>query len=260
MGNRPSVLVTRPAGQAAGLCAGLEALGFRAYSQPMLELLPSGPLSEAQKQTLVGLERYQHIIFISGNAVHFGMPLIQAYWPTLPPGPAWYAIGDLTAQRLRKYGLQVTSPGGAMTTETLLATPALEQVAQQRVLIVKGCGGRVSLRTELVARGAQVDELSCYRRQCPAMAPGKLSKMLSQWRIGLILISSGEGLDNMLTLLGHRESEKLMSLPLIVPSARVAEMAKTRGFTVVQTAANASDTAMLRAVENEWLNASDAGE
>lgn len=254
MGNRPSVLVTRPAGQAVGLCAGLKNLGFRAYSQPMLELVRSGPLSEMQKQTLLALDSYQHIIFISGNAVNFGMPLIQEAWPELPPGPAWCAIGDATAQRLRRYGLRVTSSGAAMTSESLLATPALEQVGQQRVLIVKGCGGRVSLREELQARGAQVDELSCYVRRSPVIAPGELSKKLSQWRIGLILISSGEGLDNMLTLLGPEESERFMDVPLIVPSARVARLATDKGFATVHTAVNASDIAMLRAVESGWLN------
>ena len=75
MGAKPAVLVTRPAGQAAGLCAGLEARGYHPLSQPMLELVPLDSLQE-QQQCIVDLNQYQHIIFVSGNAVDFALPWI----------------------------------------------------------------------------------------------------------------------------------------------------------------------------------------
>jgi uroporphyrinogen-III synthase len=257
---KPAVLVTRPAGQAAGLCSALEQLGYDAFSHPMLELVALERPDEPQQRHISGLDRYQHIIFISGNAVHFGMAWIGPSWPSLPAGPRWHAIGDSTARQLRKYGVQAVNSPAGMSTESLLADPALQDVGGQRVLIVKGRGGRVRLRAELLARGAGVDELPCYLRQCPEMAPGALAKRLADWRIGLILISSGEGLGNMLTLLSPQESSKLMAVPIIVPSGRVAEMATDRGFATVHTAANASDAAVLRAVENWWRNGSGTGE
>ena len=64
----------------------------------------------------------------------------------------------------------------------------------------------------------------------------------------------------MMTLLSPQESSKLMAVPLIVPSGRVAKMATDRGFVAVHTAENASDAAVLRAVENWWRNGSGTGE
>ena len=259
MGDKPAVLVTRPAGQATGLCSDLEARGYRARSQPLLDLVPLDNLGE-QQQRIVDLDRYQHIIFVSGNAVDFAMSWIQASWSTLPEGPTWYAIGEATRKRLLKCGLSTVESATGMSTESLLQHAALQNVSDQRVLIVKGEGGRTRLHEELTTRGASVEELCCYRRQIPSMGEGELSDKLAHWLPGLILISSGEGLANMLTLLSPQESRKLLGVPLIAPSTRVAKLARGSGFSTVLAAENASDAAMLQAVEDWWHNTSSTGE
>jgi uroporphyrinogen-III synthase len=258
MASSPAVLVTRPSGQAGGLCSSLEAAGFTAHSEPMLELVAlSGPDSK-QVEFVSALAEYQHIIFISGNAVRYGMAWLQGHWQRWPQGLVWHAIGELTAQRLREFGVQGVLSGADMTSEGLLDAPELLHVAGQRVLIVKGEGGRQSLRDQLGARGARVDELCCYRRLGPALGPGVLSAKLSKWNIGLILLSSGEGLTNMLTLLSPLETTKLGPITLVVPSGRVAGLAKEKGFSNVETAANASDAAMLACVKSWWLKRQQA--
>ncbi|MEH6583069.1 MAG: uroporphyrinogen-III synthase [Halioglobus sp.] len=252
MAAKPAVLVTRPEGQAAALCAGLEKRGFQAFSQPMLELVACEQLTQPQQRHIAELDLYQHIIFISGNAVQFGMAWMHKTWPTLPGSPAWYAIGGATARRLGEYGVQLVSSSAGMSSESLLEHSDLQAVAGQRVLIVKGHGGRVSLQQELGRRGARVDELACYRRQCPSLGTGALAQKLSQWQIGLVLVSSGEGLQNMMTLLGSEDGARVLNMPLIVPSARVASQARDLGFLTVDSAENASDAAVLQAVENRW--------
>ena len=62
------------------------------------------------------------------------------------------------------------------------------------------------------------------------------------------MISSGEGLANMLALLSPAETTKFMDIILLVPSQRVAQMARAAGFSRVITAENASDSAMMRAL------------
>jgi len=250
-----SVLVTRPAGQGAALCAALQAAGFRAHNQPLLELQALTGLAPSQRQLLLDLDLYQHVIFISGNAVRFGMACIEDYWPQLPAGPAWYAIGDSTATLLRDFGIDATTPGSAMTSEGLLALPRLAAVRDQRVLIVKGEGGRAALCEELARRGARVDELACYRRHCPDLSPGELAARLREWAIDYIMISSGEGLANLQALLTTAETTKFRHVGLIVPSQRVARMAREVGFDRVVTAENASDVAMLHALQ-EWKTGS----
>ncbi len=245
------VLVTRPAGQADSLAKKIEQAGFTAHHQPLLELTALPELPGVERQKVLDLDLYQHVIFISANAVRFGMAFIDEYWPQLPIGVHWYAIGSSTAALLAERGLQPVTPALQMNSEGLLAAAELAQVQDQRVLIVKGEGGRETLRRELTARGARVDELACYRRGCPALEAGMLARRLVDIQPKVILISSGEGLQNLLALLSAEETTKFMGIDLIVPSLRVAEMALQAGFEHVATAENASDEAMLAALE-QW--------
>ena len=251
MASSTSVLVTRPQGQADALCAAVAATGCTVHSLPMLELQPLPELAPAQRKLVLDLDRFQHIIFISGNAVRFGMAWIETCWPQLPAGLAWYAVGDATASLLSAFGVHVHTPGSTMSSEGMLAMPELREVTGQRVLIVKGEGGRGTLAAELGRRGARVDELACYRRGPPPLGPGELARALSRWRIGLAMISSGEALANFLALLSPAETTKFTHITLLVPSDRVAQLAREGGFVRVITAENASDSAMLRALA-DW--------
>lgn len=245
---RAGVLVTRPAGQGNDLCAALGRAGFSAHSLPLLQLLPLPELAPAQRQLVLDLDQFSHIIFVSGNAVRWGMAWIESCWPQPPVGLNWYAVGDASARLLSAYGVKVATPGAEMSTEGLLALPQLRQLSDQRVLIVKGEGGRATLADSLRRRGARVAELACYRRAPPDLACGELAQRLSQWDIGVVLISSGEGLANLLALLSPAETTKFACITLLVPSSRVAQMARAAGFSRVITAENASDSAMLRAL------------
>ncbi|MEP4149352.1 MAG: uroporphyrinogen-III synthase [Halioglobus sp.] len=247
-----SVLVTRPVGQAQDLVRALVEAGCKpVHHQPMLELARLDELAAEQRQHLLDLDLYHHIIFISANAVRFGLERIDDYWPQLPAGLNWYAIGGTTASLLQERGLHPLVPAQEINSEGLLNLAELEGVSGQRVLIVKGVGGRETLRETLSQRGAKVDELACYKRICPTMAPGALADMLRREATDVVMISSGEGLSNMLTLLSDKESTNFRDIGLVVPSPRVAALARQTGFNNVVTAANASDAAMLQALQ-QW--------
>ena len=99
------VLVTRPAGNASDmLCSAVKAAGYDVFSQPLLVLSRLPRLPVAQCQMVLQLDRYQHIIFISSNAVHFGMALIEGHWPQLPVGLTGM---PLAPQRLRGLSISV---------------------------------------------------------------------------------------------------------------------------------------------------------
>tara|TARA_R100000005_G_scaffold85545_1_gene54048 strand:- start:5608 stop:6384 length:777 start_codon:yes stop_codon:yes gene_type:complete len=253
MGAR-SVLVTRPAGQGDKLCNALKARGFTAHHLPFLALEPVVPLPAVERARILNLDRVEHVIFISANAVNFSLPVIEGYWPQLPAGLHWYAVGEGTARALAAFDVVAQTPGENMSSEGLLELPGLRDCAGQRVLIVKGQGGRDTLREELERRGAQVETLTCYRRVRPRMAPGELAALLARWQVDLICISSGEGLETMLALLSPAETTKLQTVTLLLPSRRVADAAMAAGFRHCLIADNASDGAMLRALER-WTPA-----
>lgn len=234
------------------MCAGLSAAGYRPVHQPLLAVSPIS-LDAAQQAIAGRLERYAHCLFVSSNAARYGLECLLAGRPAWPGRVQCYAVGDSTADVLRAAGIAVHTPGLEMTSEGLLALPSLQSVAGERVLIVKGEGGRTALRQALAGRGAQVDELRCYRRSPPDVAPEALQQLLDEQHVACILVSSGEALDNLKVFLEPVDTAQstLQHCALVVPSARVAQQARAAGWQEVAVAANASDDAMLAALQ-EW--------
>jgi len=244
----PAVLVTRPSGQADGLCRSLQALGLRAVHQPLLVIEALTPLGNPARRVIAALDQSQHVIFISGNAVQHGMRAITDWWPQLPTAPNWYAVGAATARALAQWSVPVVAAAGTMDSEALLALPELRDVVGHRVLLVKGEGGRDHLRATLASRGAQVDELRCYRRRCVSLAPHDFQQMLTREGIALLLLSSGESLDCLQQCLGDELKPWQRRLQIVVPGARVAAAASEAGWLRVVAADNATDEAMSAAV------------
>jgi len=243
------VLVTRPQGQQEHLCELLSSAGYEPRYQPLLELQPLQQLSVGLKQMVMDLDLYQHVIFVSSNAVRFAMRWFDDYWPQLPTAVNWCAVGPASAALLADRGLSVTVPPQLMSSEGLLAMAELDHVGDERVLLVRGEGGRTKLRDTLLARGARIDELVCYRRCAPDMPAGQLAGVLSGCQA--VLISSGDALGNMLALLSAEDRIKYRSIALVVPSQRVADVADAVGFTCIIEAANATDEAMLQALKGQ---------
>ncbi|WP_101758477.1 uroporphyrinogen-III synthase [Oceanicoccus sp. KOV_DT_Chl] len=106
-----NILVTRPQGQAEKLLAGINAVGGHGIHYPVLEINALDTVEDAAsyqrcKQLIMNLDQYQHIIFISTNAVSFGMDWINQYWPQLPVAIQWYGIGSSTVAGLLAAGCQ----------------------------------------------------------------------------------------------------------------------------------------------------------
>lgn len=243
------VLVTRPAGQAESLCARLEGADYRALHCPMIEIEALGAADPAQREMLLRLDQYQHLVFVSANAIRFGMEKIEHYWPQLPLGPNWFTMGRASAEQLREYGVEVQFPPADMTTEGLLQLAPLSDVAGERVLLVKGQGGRDSLLQVLSGRGARVDELETYRRVAPDLEPGYLGAEIQRNHVKALMLSSGEGLNNMVSLLDADERASLRDTLVVVPGVRVAEIARALGFRRIAQADNATDEKMFAALK-----------
>lgn len=248
------MLVTRPAGQADALINGLRRSGFAPEHLPMLTIDPVEPLPAVQRQRVLDLDRYEHVIFVSANAARIGIDHFRNFWPQLPEGQIYWAVGQSTALCLEAEGLAVSRPTSDMSSEGLLAMPGLADLQSQRVLLVKGEGGRKFLEEQLEQRGAKVDSLECYRRGLATHDAAASRNWVTQAALPLILISSGEGLEQLSGLLQPREHTNLSGATLLVPSLRVAKQARELGWKNVACADNASDSAMLEAAR-AWRGA-----
>ena len=245
------VLVTRPADRSAEFAAALGSAGAEVVLQPLLDIVPlSSPEHDAAiqkgRRLLMDLDRYQQLIFISVNAVQYGLDQIEQYWPQWPLGIQVYAIGAATAAALAERDIRVHQSAPAMNSESLLASDDLQCLKNSKVLIVRGVGGREYLAAELASRGAEVDYVECYQRSRPDIGGGQLRALLLQHRINVVALNSGETLNHFTKLMGA----EALNYPVLLPSARVADIAREQGYRQIIQADNAGTTASLAALAN----------
>jgi uroporphyrinogen-III synthase len=227
--DRRRILITRPVRQAAGLARQVAAIGGVPIMFPAIVILPPedrGALERAQRD----LGRYDFAVFVSANAVEFGVG-DPAAWPArlvaFAPGPG-------TAAALAAVGIaDVRQPATTMDSEGLLALPEFTAVSGRRVVIFRGGGGRELLGETLAARGAMVDTVDCYRRARPEADATGLEEALGDRRIDAVTLTSSEGLDNLWALLGRDARARLAATPVFVPHPRIAARAEALGLAKV---------------------------
>jgi len=276
------VLVTRPADRAADLVRAIELAGGSAAHIPMLAVQPLDAQRDAPQwqHTDACFERlasYRRIIAISVNAVHYGLTWIEGLaWieRRAPENTAhaaastWYGIGAATVAELAKWRIAARGGSAGATSEELLALPDLQNVRGETILILRGVGGRETLAGVLRERGAAVDYAECYRRTAPLLNEEQ-RRLLFAANFDAVSVNSAETLQNLAEqlslverlVLAERRSlagqqaaavstlERYRAMPLLVPSARVAERAEALGFRYPAVAANAGTAATLSALQ-----------
>lgn len=249
------VLVTRPQDRAAALLEAIATHGGAATHIPLLAVMPLNEQRDAAicaetTQRFRALDSYQRIIAVSVNALHFAMPWLKRYWPVPPPPIAWYGIGAATIAAFAEYGIAARGANAAsqtMTSEALLAADDLQQLHGERILILRGVGGREQLATVLRERGAQVDYAECYRRSEPTLSAAQLAQ-LQNMEFDAISVNSQETLQNLWQCLPPAARELANQRALIVPSERIAQAARQLGFTRALVAGNAGTQATINAL------------
>lgn len=228
------LLVCRPQPRADWLCQQLRAYGAEAQPLPMLEIAPL-PVTGATRTLLLNLDHYQHVICVSPSAADQLLAAMDEWWPQWPEGIRWWGIGSGTAQALRQAGLDCASPVSGHNSEALLAEPALSAaaLAQSKVLIAGGEGGRGLLAETLQHRARQLDSLNLYRRQCPSYSKEHIDRLLGDFDPHCLITLSGETLNNLIRVVQNTDNT-LLHRQLVVPVSRVADQARQAGFTDVQ--------------------------
>ncbi|HEX6571973.1 MAG TPA: uroporphyrinogen-III synthase [Steroidobacteraceae bacterium] len=243
-----TIVVTRPAAQSGRFIELATHAGARCIAFPTLDI-ERLPLS-ADSLEDVGRTDWDWAIYTSTNAV-------EATFDALGRAPGARhaaAVGRATARALEQRGVSVSLRPETANSEGLLASPELQDVANTRVLLVKGAGGRDLLRETLTVRGAHVRTLEVYRRalsQPTQEARSLLHTTLVRDPHVVVAVTSAEVLAALLQLVGADEAALLRTRTLLAPGARVAATAHELGWAgpIVQ-AATAEDDAMLRALQD----------
>lgn len=241
------VVVSRPARQAAGRMARFADAGAEVVSLPMIEIKPANDLAPLAQAAAV-LAGYQWVVFVSPSAVDQAMPVLLAAsnWPDRTQAAV---VGKGSAAAFRRWvAIDPLCPTDGQDSEALLRQPLLQQMHGQRVLILRGNGGRELLADTLRARGAEVDVVCAYQRVRPDVDPAPLLER----RLTALIVTSGQVLDNLLALVGESGRLSLQSNPLLHIFAihpRIADHARQLGFSQVRVAGPDDQALLLELVE-----------
>ncbi len=242
-----TIAVTRPQHQAGNLCRLIEAEGGIALRFPVIDIQPvHGP---SLQSLLQHLHDYQLAIFVSANAVHHAYAALGDQG--LPDALQRAAVGQATARALAEHGqpAHIQSPP-PYNSEALLGMPELQSMKGKRVIIFRGVGGRSLLADTLGARGARVDYAEVYRRVAGSNEPKQLYQAWDAGKLDMIVVTSNEGLQNLIDRVDEQHRRKLLETALIVISERNAARARELGFKRPALVAHAaSDAALFEAAK-----------
>lgn len=221
------ILNTRPTDQAQAINQIITDAGGIVIACNTLEIKAT---SADWKDNLPELKTIDQAIFVSVNAVKYCFTQLKQYNIHWPEHIHVIAMGLGTANALKEYSITVHELPDAPDSEHLLTLKSLEMLKNQRVLLVKGQGGRTLIEEGLKQRGADVINLVVYERLCPTINRDMIYSIWHDDLVDVILITSEHSLENLFKLFGSQANEWLISKTYWLISERLAKIASSFGI------------------------------
>jgi uroporphyrinogen-III synthase len=233
------VVITRPAGTASALARKVRALGGVPLRLPGMGLR-AAPDADAVRASMRAALADELMVFTSPAAVRHAAALLP-----LRTAACVLAVGQGTAQALRRHGVAAPLAPRRQDSEGLLELPQLQSLRGRRVALIGAPGGRGVLREQLAARGARLRELHVYHRVPPRLDRRHVEALLQLPASARVLLSSAEALHNLQRLLPAPAWARLCAATAVVSSERLAEAARAAGFRRIRVAASAVSADLL---------------
>ena len=242
-----TILVTRPKPEGEELCERIRKAEGHPIFLPTIEIVPiESTFFQDQIKTLI---HFDWVIFTSPQTVYQTIPLIKKIWPVFPEQCRVAAIGESTAELLKKNALpQPIFPKEDWRSEGLLALPEFDQIKDKKIAILCGENGRAWLAEALSSKGATITLMIAYRRKLPKIDLAAYIDILP--KIDMMICTSNEILRN-LQILFQSHWEIVQRKKIIVVSERMVQYAKGMGFRKIILAKNASHDAIMSTLLQE---------
>lgn len=202
------IVVTRRAGQAAGLVERLRERGATVLEVPAIEILPPedpGPLDAA----LGGLDQYDWIVLTSPNAVAAVLTrlTVLGLYPRLSERAKLASVGPATTIALRSSFPEdkVALEPREYRADGLVAAFAQRNMAGKRVLLPTSTAARDTLAEGLRRQGAEVDVVAAYATVEPAGLDAAVARCL-EGGFDLALFASPSAVEAFARAAGARAS------------------------------------------------------
>ncbi len=246
--NAPLILVPRPGEPGEALAAELSKQDLDARWLPLLriEALDPGELGIGQAAMLDA----EVLIFVSANAARIALSGLDKIQVTLLSEKIIVAVGDATRQALLDLGCHHVLVPDTPDSEGILALNALQDIADKKVTLCRGRGGRELIRDTLTEKGAEVSVFESYRRLGPDAKTAKawqqlLGKPEIISRTRVTIITSGEMLEQLAIQLDKAEFPR-KQMPILAVGKRLQTLATDAGFDPVITAGEAANATLVR--------------
>jgi uroporphyrinogen III methyltransferase/synthase len=213
-------------------------LGADAIEAPLIRIEPpadSGPLLAAAAAP----DAFDWIVFSSVNAAHAFMIAVRESGGDTRSlkGPRLCAVGTVTADKLRQYGIKVDLVPGEFRAEAVVAAiTAAGPVAGLRVLVPRADIGREVLVDQLRQAGAVVTDVVAYRTvldDAPREHEPDIYRLLLDGKIDVVTFASPSAVRSFVKIYGAEPAADLLKNTVVAVIGPVtAEAARQAGLPV----------------------------
>ena len=249
-----SILVTRPGRQGKALSTEIIYRGGRSILCPMIQIGEPADI-EIAREVAKNIENYDLAVFISRNAVHYGLKTLADVGKELPQMDV-YAVGPGTALELKLAGIErVYFPDLSHSSDGLLRLDSFQadSLDGRRVVVFRGEGGRELLASSLADRGAEVSYCECYQRQPPCINLREQLQTAQIFTPDIGLATSLESLNNLARIIIQNEMTNLFNMQMLVVSNRLSLHLRNLGFSLpALVSADSSNESLLDQI-TRWV-------
>ncbi|CUS47887.1 MAG: uroporphyrinogen-III synthase HemD [Idiomarinaceae bacterium HL-53] len=218
------VLLVRAESENQPLALMLGERGFNVFSHSLVDI-EAVPHDENELNELASAH-WHGIIVVSPNATRFFQRALKAHTLTWPRAQKHYfTVGPGTAKALQaEIKEAITWPAANYDSEALLALSDLQQVQDEKWLIITGKNGRRQVESTLRERGAKVSVIEIYQRVPKSTADALLTSDTTT-QVQRVVVTSREQAQLLCSMLNDEGlSEWARNCHWVVPSDRVAQV------------------------------------
>jgi uroporphyrinogen III methyltransferase/synthase len=212
------------------LRAAVEELGFRHIHVPTIAI-DAAPADSGLERARSQLGAYDWVVVTSRR----GVEALLADGPKVAARTRWAAVGNSTADTLRRHGVEVACVPGAATAAAIPAAMArMGPLTGARVLLARADAADTALPQRLAEMGAEVDDVVAYRTAtAPAGSRGALASALEDPQLEALVFASGSAVKGLVELAGGGAAT-LRGLKVITIGPKTTEAARHHGFMVTR--------------------------
>lgn len=253
-----TIVVTRAREQASDLVTALTDLGAECLEFPTIQVVPPDNWS-ALDAALDGLSSYDWVIFTSVNGVKYFFERLFARGSDVRSlgHIRTAAIGPVTAQHLRRLGLNTDILPESFRAESVVEAFRAESIAGKRILLPRAMEARAVLPDELSKMGAVVDEVTVYQTRQVHGRADALIRLLEDRQVDMVTFTSSSTVTNFMALLpSERAAELLKGVTLASIGPITSSTAETLGLDIQITASIYTIPGLCEAILQFYGNAS----